>query len=287
MFCRVLLLFLVHYNIAEDQEACPAEEGSEFCTQDIKVRHEVRYRKISPSYCFLGQRENFELKKKYGVKSCGWTGISKSVCEESGCCFKNDTCYRPIRPAEVMTYYMRKWVSLDVANETCRRNYMSLYCVQHDEDMEFVSRATCGISWLAGQVAEVPDILNKVQQTGLAQRRKDRTKTEECGQGKGIKINNIKCDRDASANNGLSLSHSGEGFSISAIPVEEKRNLLCSYEIWAPTFKRFPDHVLNGTRKKFRCRANSLTVNQRAVLSSNLTWTIRYVIIKVFYHYQC
>ena len=267
MLCYIFLALLHHIHA---EESCASEEGGEFCTQNSKVRHEVRYRGISPSYCFLGNKDEF-VPKKINVKKCGWPGMSESVCEKSGCCFKDDVCYRPIRPAEVMTYYQKKWMTLEVANETCARNFMSLYCVQHDEDIEFVSRATCGISWLAGHIAQ----FNSSDKITLPYK-----KPEQCSQGGPIKV---KCERDVNANYGLSLSRLEEQFSITNVPMQDKRNLFCSYQIWTPTFEKFPRHIKDGTftkkgsPKEFKCRASKITVDNRAIVESNLTWTVRYI----------
>lgn len=261
MFCIALIALLLSVGFSEN--TCPAEEGSEFCEEDRKVRHEVRYRDLSPSYCYLGNKEDFRVdRRRSGVKRCGWQGISQRVCERSGCCFKDDKCYHPIRPAEVMTFFRKSWVTFQEAYENCAHNFLSLYCVQHEEDLEFVTRATCGITWMAGQLGNGSKIADK----GF----------KDCGQGDSVNIEDIDCEGLPHGAYSLSLSRSEGKFGIANVPVLEKRNLLCSYEIWTPTFARFPEHILNGTRRWFRCQAKTLTVNGRGVLNSTLTWTIRY-----------
>ena len=263
MFCIALFALLLPASVSE--ETCPAEEGSEFCKEDRKVRHEVRYRDISPSYCYLGNKEDFQVhKRKSGVKRCGWPGISQRVCERSGCCFKDDKCYHPIRPAEVMTFFRKSWVTFQEAHEQCALGFLSLYCVQHEEDLEFVTRATCGITWMAGQLGNGSKLADN--------------ESQDCGQGDPVNIEDINCERNPRGAYSLSMSRSGGKFGIANVPIQEKRNLLCSYEIWTPTFERFPEHILNGTRARsrwFKCRAKKLTVDGRGVLNSTLTWTIR------------
>ena len=258
------LIYVTKYSSASNQTCAHPEE---FCGQGRMVRHEVRYPdNQSPSFCSYGDPKDFVPNQHVKVDSCGWPGLDKSRCSEAGCCFKNGICYKPIRSAEAMTFYQHEWVSFDTAQAVCRIRGMDLPCVTHPADLLFLSRATCGTSWLAGQLRDDVNMNSK---------KIPYYNPFTCDHGE---IQTV-CERDDDVQHALSLNRIEGSNRITNVSLSERKHLFCAQEYWNPILEVYPQHQVHSSTRRvatFSCVGNAIARDyEEAVLQVNLTWVIR------------
>ena len=269
MLCILLLLIARPLYTATEPTCDAGDDLRPFCEQTHLSKHEVRFNKgtQSPSYCFYGDYDSFVPDETVRVKRCGWEGLDQKACNRAGCCYKEGMCYRPIRAAEVDTFFENTWVSFATAQTACAEQGMSLFCAQHDDDLEFMSRAACGMSWLGGELA--PARKQGKKKFKLLPFKEPSTCFQE-GRTKGT-----TCERKLKEH-GLSFERANEeDYYISALNSTHKRNLFCAKQVQAPILETFPNHVeFEDEEGVMECGLNEITFDGRGLLESNLTWTI-------------
>ena len=240
----ILPVLFLGYSIAIwDNQTCSLKT-EEFCGQNRMLRHEIRYPGNQyPSFCSYGDPEKFAPNKDVKVQPCGWPGLDMRSCLMAGCCYESGVCYKPIRPAEIITFYHHQWVSFDSAEALCRVGGMKLPCVRHPDDLVFLSHATCSATWLAGYVVametETRDSSNEVSDS-LPYFNSESCETSPvrtvCQWG--------SSDHKANKTHALSFgSTPGEGlYHVTNASLSEKKSLLCAHEYWVPILDTFPQH---------------------------------------------
>ena len=134
------LVFTVVVNLSNGNELCLGSTQRGACNEESFHGHETRFHLDSPSYCTF---------PSFGdVDRCGWKGIGEADCHAAGCCFSNNTCFAPTRPAQLEMVFYNKWMEYGMAVKKCLAMDMKLFCAKHNEDLQLVSQATCGPVWL-------------------------------------------------------------------------------------------------------------------------------------------